>query len=135
VTERTPVQRVWAALKARGIAWREEGRIVHRAGKRWRLLVEQWIDSVERWGPDSGPARGALLDMVRVAWGDSDHAQRVVFVCPCVEVGGFVVRMMTTVMGRRVVRPLPGLVYDDPRGDIELLALVAALEAAPGGGS
>lgn len=35
-------------------------------------LAEVWIDVVEDYGADEGPARGALLDMVRVAWRNPD---------------------------------------------------------------
>lgn len=77
-------------------------------------LVEFWRDADARYGIDSGPARGALLDLVRETWND-----------PNMYIGRFGV-------GWCSYSPEPGWVsaaglYHPS----ELDALVAALEASP----
>jgi hypothetical protein len=100
--------RIEAWLAQRGAAgWVLQGGIDRLA------LCERWREVAERYGADSGPGRGALLDLVRDAWGDP---------------------YIVTVVGAGwswAERPRCRKVAAKPFYSTELEALIAALEAAP----
>ncbi len=52
-------------VQAAQTAWRDSG-----AESFSLALVLVWRECVAYWGPDSGPARGALLELVRRRWDD-----------------------------------------------------------------
>lgn len=95
-----------AWLRGRGRSgWTEAG------GVRRLSLCAQWRDVTERWGADSNAATGTLLGLVREAFGEPS-----IYACS---------------MGDRWIVTWRGAHGSIAEGDTELLAALAALEAAP----
>lgn len=86
-------------------------------------LVEIWRDAAHRYGVDSGPARGALLDLVRGAWVDPIIHVRSVEACSHQR------WLVSTSLGE--AKPKPTRTNPDASRVSEVEALVVALESAP----
>ncbi len=82
MTDKTPKQPATARFQAAALSGPPIVAQIFRAAVRCKVderLIEIWWDTVERYGVDSGPARGALLALVRTAWGDLSIIVRSLF--------------------------------------------------------